>query len=268
MKVILLTGSHPRHLHVVNEIVSLGCIVGHVIEQREAFIPQPPSGLEEQDRLNFIRHFADRDRSEHTFFKGNETVKESIPTLQVTLQSLNSLETIDWVQSLDADLMISYGVHKLSNELLAAGPEHAWNIHGGLSPWYRGNTTLFWPFYNLKPNWAGMTIHQLTSRLDAGDILHHSVPKLEYGDGIHDVANRAVMQAAADLKNILTTFELSELTYSKQKSAGKLYVTTDWQPQHLRVIYQLFNNDIVDQFLDGKLPHIQPQLVNVFADRS
>ncbi|HIW34775.1 MAG TPA: methionyl-tRNA formyltransferase [Candidatus Paenibacillus intestinavium] len=265
MKVVLLTGSHPRHLYVVNQLMSMGFVVGHVIEQREEFLPQPPSGLEEQDRLNFIRHFADRDHSERTFFSGNNAPLNDIATLKVTMATLNDQTTIDWVKSLGADLMISYGVHKLSDELLAAGPAHAWNIHGGLSPWYRGNTTLFWPFYNLKPNWAGMTIHKLSSRLDAGDILHHSVPKLQYGDGIHDVANRAVMQVAEDLKNILSTFELSELTYSKQKSSGKLYVTTDWQPQHLRVVYQLFDNDIVDQFLDGKLPHVQPSLVNVFA---
>jgi folate-dependent phosphoribosylglycinamide formyltransferase PurN len=264
VKVVLLTGSHPRHLYVVNQLASLGCIVGHVMEQREAFVPQPPSGLEEQDRLNFIRHFKDRDSSERVFFEGNETVKESIPTLQVTMQSLNSQETLDWVKSFEADLMISYGVHKLSDELLAAGPKHAWNIHGGLSPWYRGNTTLFWPFYMLKPNWAGMTIHKLTAQLDGGDILHHSVPELAYGDGLHDVACKAVIQAAADLKRILSTRKLSELTYSKQKSAGKLYVSSDWQPQHLRVVYQLFDNDIVDQFLDGKLPHVKPTLVNAF----
>lgn len=267
MKVVLLTGSHPRHLHVVNQLVSTGYVVGHVIEQREEFLPQPPSGLEEQDRINFVRHFQDRDASERIFFSSNESILESVPTLNVTMESLNHQATIDWVNSLDADLMISYGVHKLSDDLLAAGPEHAWNIHGGLSPWYRGNTTLFWPFYNLKPNWAGMTIHKLSSRLDAGDILHHSVPKLEYGDGIHDVANRAVKQVAEDLRNILSTFNLSELTYSPQKSAGKLFVTTDWQPQHLRVVYQLFDNDIVDQFLDGKLPNVQPPLVNVFANQ-
>ena len=25
------------------------------------------------------------------------------------------------------------------------------NIHLGLSPWYRGSATLFWPSYNLEP---------------------------------------------------------------------------------------------------------------------
>jgi len=264
MKVLLLTGSHPRHLYVVNQLINSGCVIGHIMEQREEFIPQPPYGLEEQDRINFIRHFKDRDNSERTFFAENDKVVQDIPTLQVTNDSLNHPHTIEWIQSLQADLLISYGVHKLSDELLAAGPKHAWNIHGGLSPWYRGNTTLFWPFYNLKPNWAGMTIHKLSSRIDAGDILHHSVPQLIRGDGIHDVASRAVMQVAHDLLYIISSFELSRLNYSKQCSSGKLYTSLDWQPQHLRVIYQLFNNDIVDCFLDGELGYSVPTLVKAF----
>lgn len=266
MKVLLLTGSHPRHLYIVNQLIQLGCVIGHVMEIREDFVPLPPVGLEQLDRDNFIRHFVEREKSEQAFFSGNETVLDTIPTLKVNINQLNSRETIDWIKEFNADIMISYGVHKLSEELIATGAPQAWNIHGGLSPWYRGNITLFWPFYHLKPNWSGMTIHKLTTQLDAGDILHHTVPMLSYGDGIHDVACKAVRQVAADLKRILLELPLDTLIFHKQKSAGKLFVGTDWQPQHLRVIYQLFDNDIVDHFLNGKLGYYEPPLVKAFVD--
>lgn len=262
MKVILLTGSHPRHLYVVNQLVKLGIVVAHVIEKREEFVPQLPAYLKGIDRDNFIRHFKDRETSEQQFFTGHSEVSEKIPTLEVSKQTLNSIETIKWVEQFDADLAVSYGVHKLNDELLNSLPAHSWNIHGGLSPWFKGNTTLFWPFYMLRPNWAGMTIHRLSSRLDAGHIVHHSVPKLAYGNGIHDVASKAVMQVAEDLCSILSKYSLDEIEYVPQKGNGKLYVSTDWTPQHLRIIYQTFNNDIVDHYLDGKLPNPQPSLVN------
>lgn len=264
MKVLLLTGSHPRHLYLVNKLAELNIIAAHVIEKRGAFVPQPPSNLEGIDRDNFIRHFADRDGAEHKHFKGNETVLDSIPTLEVSLQELNAKETIEWVKNQSFDLAISYGVHKLSDELLEVLPKHSWNIHGGLSPWYKGNTTLFWPFYMLRPNWAGMTIHRLSSRLDAGDVVHQSVPKLEYGDGLHDVACKAVMQVTEDLKKILTQYTLDEVQYTPQKGNGKLWVGTDWIPQHLRFVYNTYNNDIVDQFLDGKLPRVEPPIISAF----
>lgn len=264
MRVVLLTGSHPRHFYIVNQLIKTGQIVGHVVEKREEFVPQPPSNISDLDKENFIRHFKDRDDSEHRFFKEDSVVKERIPTLNVTLEELNSENTIEWIKSFNADLIISYGVHKLTDQLISESAKHAWNIHGGLSPWYKGNITLFWPFYNLKPNWAGMTIHQLTAKLDGGGVVHHSVPTLEYGDGIHDVASKAVIQVAEDLKNMLLKIKIEDVQYVKQKGNGKLFTSQDWQPQHLRVIYNLFDNDIVDKYLDGDLPHVEPNLVNIF----
>lgn len=264
MKVLLLTGSHPRHLYLVNQLAELGIVAAHVMEVRGAFVPQPSPNLESIDRDNFVRHFADRDEAEHKHFVGNDKVKYDFPTLTVALSDLNSQQTIDWVASQAFDLAISYGVHMLSKELLDVMPEHSWNIHGGLSPWYKGNTTLFWPFFMLRPNWAGMTVHRLSARLDAGDVVHHSVPTLAYGDGLHDVACKAVMQVTEDLKKIITTIPLENIQYTPQKGNGKLWIGTDWMPQHLRFVYNVYNNDIVDQFLDGKLPKIDPPLISAF----
>lgn len=264
MNVLLLTGSHQRHLYIVNKLMELGIVAAHVMEVREEFIPQPPAGLEEIDQHNFIRHFRDRDEAERRHFQGNDSVHLEVSTLTVTMQQLNSTETIEWIKNQSFDLAISYGVHKLSDELLEVLPEHAWNIHGGLSPWYKGNTTLFWPFFMLRPNWAGMTVHRLSAQLDAGDIVHHAVPELAYGDGLHDVACKAVKQVAEDLSKILSTIPLSKIQYTSQKGNGKLWIGTDWMPQHLRFVYNTYQNDIVDQFLDGKLPKYDPPLISAF----
>lgn len=264
MKVLLLTGSHPRHLYIVNQLAELGVVAAHVMEVRETFLPEPPVGLEEIDRVNFIRHFADRDEAENRHFAGNDRVKVDVPTLEVSYASLNSEETIEWVKAQSFDLAISYGVHKLSKELLDVMPEHSWNIHGGLSPWYKGNTTLFWPFFMLRPNWAGMTIHRLSASLDAGDIVHHSVPELAYGDGLHDVACKAVAQVTRDIVKIIKTIPLENIQYTPQKGNGKLWIGTDWMPQHLRFVYNTYQNDIVDQFLDGKLPKIEAPIISAF----
>ncbi|WP_107840316.1 formyltransferase family protein [Metasolibacillus meyeri] len=266
MKILLLTGSHPRHLYLVNELAKLGVVAAHVMEVREEFIPQPPAYLEDVDRENFIRHFVDRDKAEHYHFAGNNQVNSDIPTFKVSYANLNSKETIEWVKNQSFDLAISYGVHMLSNELLEVMPEHSWNIHGGLSPWYKGNTTLFWPFFMLRPNWAGMTIHRLTARLDAGEIVHQSVPQLAYGDGLHDVACKAVAQVSQDLVKIVQSIPLEQIQYTPQKGNGKLWVGTDWMPQHLRFVYNVYSNDIVDQFLDGKLPKIEPPLISALRN--
>ncbi|OAS14497.1 methionyl-tRNA formyltransferase [Paenibacillus oryzisoli] len=266
MKVVLFTGSHPRHLFVAETLLRHGFLSGVVLEKREDFMPTPSSGLMEIDRMNFIRHFADRDAAETRYFgHSRQLAMEPDAMLHVDYHTLNSNEVKDWVSAIRPDVVLTYGVHKISTELLESFPEHRWNIHGGLSPWYRGNTTLFWPFYFMKPNWAGMTIHQLTAKLDGGAIVHHSVPELVRGDGLHDVACRAVKQAAEDIVMILRKLDRGEsVQLLPQKSSGKLFMTEDWHPQHLRVVYNLFDNDIVDRFLDGEFGFHEPPLIKAF----
>ncbi len=266
MKVAMLTGSHSRHLYVAHQLYAAGLLQSLVIEQREEMIPPPPNGLNEMDHQNFIRHFQDRDAAELAFFgKADEFDLSGLPRLHVTYQELNGERVKNWISEHKPDVVISYGIHILNRELLSLFPEQSWNIHGGLSPWYRGNTTLFWPFYFLKPNWAGMTIHYLTTKLDGGDIIHHSTPQLLRGDGIHDVACRAVEQASKDIIVILNKLHSGAVTQgSPQKSLGKLFTSEDWKPQHLRLIYNTFNNDIVDKYLDGELGHQEPPLIRAF----
>lgn len=267
MKVLFLTGSHPRHLYIAKKLYDEEFLHGIVIEGRGSLIPQPPEGLKGIDRENFIKHFKKREEAENKFF-GNFSDKyfgENIKKTNIKKEELNSESIKNWISELNPDIVFSYGIHKLSNDMLKILPKNSFNIHGGLSPWYRGNITLFWPFYFLKPNWAGMTIHELTERIDGGDILHHSVPELKKGDGIHDVACKAVIKASDDLISILQMFkEGKEVQKVGQKSFGKIFNSTDWKPQHLRLIYNTFNDDIVDRFLDGELGYDEPDLVKAF----
>lgn len=267
MKVIFMCGSHPRHLYIANKLYENGYLEALVMEEREDFVPQPPEGLIERDRNNFIKHFAERDLAEKKYFQGisYDELLNNVDILHTDWESLNSPATISFIKKHSADFLFSYGIHKVSDEIIDCYEERSFNIHGGLSPWYKGNTTLFWPFYFLKPNWAGMTIHRLTKRLDGGDILHHSVPELSKGDKMHEVACKAVIQVAEDLCTILKLVqEGGEIHCEKQKGNGKLFLSKDWSPQTLRVIYELFDDKIVDAYLGGELTSENPPLVRAF----
>ena len=140
----------------------------------------------------------------------------------------------------------------LSKNVIKLLPKHTINLHLGLSPRYRGTATLFWPFYFLEPQYAGFTFHKLSKDPDSGAILHQGVPQLNKGDKIHTVSCKVVLKACNDLIKLLRIFKKKKWKYEKQKNSGKNFLTKDFLPEHLNVIYKLYKNKIVDLYLKKK----------------
>ena len=70
------------------------------------------------------------------------------------------------------------------------------------------------------------------------------------GQGIHDVANNVIKVSKKDLKKIIEKIiQNKKLKFTRQKKEGKTFYTNTFKPHHLKVIYDLFDNKIVDYFL-------------------
>ena len=267
MKIIWIGGDHPRHLYYLNKINEKFPISGAIIETREgktdSRIPEVPPYLNEQDKENFVIHFENRFNAEEKYFSNVKS--PTCPTLHITKDELNSDKTIEFIQSIKPEIVLTYGCHMLKEPLISKLPTNTINLHGGLSPKYRGVATMFWPFYFLEPNHVGTTFHYLTESPDAGSIIHQSIPKLEHNDKIHDVACKAIISASNDMIKLLSIYE-KENGWNKieQKTTGKNFLNSDFKPEHLRIIYNLFNDDIVKEFLSGKIKSPDPKLITQF----
>ena len=226
-------------------------------------LPEPPQGLAPRDRENLIRHFKDRAEAEARYFQA-----QPIPeceTLEVAPADLNSRKSAGFIKGLKPDLVLVFGCGLIKEPLASALPEHTINMHLGLSPRYRGSATLFWPFYFLEPTYAGATFLYIVAEPDAGRIVHQVVPELKPGDGIHDVACRTVLTAAEEARELVRLFaEKGPWEAFVQKATGKNFLSTDFKPAHLRVIYDLFDNDLVDHYLEGRIASPVPKLRRQF----
>ena len=259
MKILVICGDHARHRFVTNQVANHFNLCGILIQKREPIVNDPPIGLASRDRINFIRHFRERQEAEMRYFDNPRSL--SVPRLLVDSHDLNQEKSLRFVSKAKADAALVFGTGLIQSELLSCLPQHTVNLHLGISPRYRGAATLFWPFYFLEPAWAGATFHFLVSEPDAGDIVHQVCPPLHPSDGIHDVGCRTVVTAAEDA---ISLFEVLNRTgvwkRKKQKNTGKIFLTRDFHAHHLRVIYDLYENRIVDAFLDGELPGRRPNL--------
>lgn len=263
MKISTITGNHPRHLYLINEINKYHNISGCLIVKREQILPPMPNIVDKQDKINFIRHFYERNETEKKYFGRQKT--PSCEIQQSLIEEMNSKKSARFINRIKPDVVLVFGSGLIKEPLLSVLPKFTLNLHLGLSPRYRGAATLFWPFYNLEPNWAGSTLHYIVAEPDAGDVVHQTVPELSEEDGIHDVACKTVYQSGRDLIKILDTFHQKKSFRSyKQRSTGKKYLQSDFRPEHLRVIYNLFNNDVVKQFIKGTIKPKTPKLFQQF----
>ena len=115
-----------------------------------------------------------------------------MPALEVDVDSLNSEDTIRFVNNYNPNLVISYGCHKLHQKFINNVTARFWNTHGGLSPEYRGVITHFWPSYFLEPQMTGMTLHETTDFLDGGELIFQTAAPMVQGDTLHRLAARNV----------------------------------------------------------------------------
>ena len=267
MRIILFSGTHSRHIYVHKQIIDNFNIAGIVCMTRESQIIEPPEGLKIIDKNNFIRHFKERNEIELlTYGKLTDNIFSKVaPLLKIKPSELNSLKVLNFVKKLKADACFIFGVDLILDPIINNLPKFKINLHLGLSPWYKGSATLFWPFYFLQPQYAGSTIHFIVKDADAGKIIHQDTPKLKYGQGIHQVGVNVVLESVKSVIKIFSKIKKNEeIMAVKQKSTGRLFLTRDFHPSHLRLIYGEFNNKIVDYYLDKKIDQRKPKLIKLF----
>ena len=219
MKLVLFSGDHPRHLFINRELLKHFDETLVIVMQREEVLPVPPNDLSVHDKQLFKIHFKNRKKVEDQTY-GDLSAKQVFDksnTIFVGPENLNSDKIARKVKEFDADFCFIFGVHLILDPVIDLLPNDKINIHLGLSPWYKGGATLYWPFYHLQPQFCGVTFHQITKQADAGEIIHQCVPVLEKGDKIHDVGVKCVLQARADLPKIIPHWKKKNFLKAKFK---------------------------------------------------
>jgi len=266
MSILLMMGSTPRHVFVARAVAASGRLKGIVVETRERHAPAAPAGTPPRTLALFEQHFVGRTAAEARFF-GTESGASfpGVETVRIPREEMNGPKCWAVIDRFKPDLLLSYGIGKLTQETLAHARGLRWNIHGGLVPFYRGAGPHFWPSYLLEPQMTGVTLHELTDAIDGGAVVHQSVGRLVRGDGMHELSCRTTAGFAAELPEVLArAFDGRLKPPSPQKTTGRLWRSVDFRPAHLHAIYDVHQNRVVDRYLDGDFPGREPKTVRQF----
>lgn len=265
MRLVLFSGDHPRHLFVNKKVLEFFDDVFVIVMEREYLLPEPPSHLDNHDKELFQMHFENRHLVESSVYGdlNSYVVFKNFKSIFIKPDKLNTVLVAEEVKKFNADFCFIFGVDLILDPVINVLPKDTINLHLGLSPWYKGGATLFWPFYHLEPQFCGSTFHQITQQPDAGKIIHQCVPELLKGDKIHDVGARCVVKSREDLSKIFSHWKSAQgFDGIVQKTSGRNWRGEDFQASHLRVIYDLYQDKIVDTYLSGSLSKRVPKLVS------
>tara|TARA_B100000989_G_scaffold233756_1_gene180572 strand:- start:3611 stop:4429 length:819 start_codon:yes stop_codon:yes gene_type:complete len=270
--IVLFTGDHIRHNYLVDSFSKTFSEITWIIEKRENYMPNIDRNYcVEINKLQKI-HFEKRLEAEKKFFKsdaGDFSKNKVIQIIKINRKDISNGKLKKIISKIKIKLFITYGVGKIPKKILKDLNCYKWNIHGGLSPWYRGAITHFWPSYLLEPEFTGMTLHELTEDIDGGSIIHQNISKLNVKDGIHQNACRTVKSFFDDLPSLVKKGfrNRKKLVGINSNTHGRIWTSRMWSPIHLKLIYKVYEDKINKYCVENKTI-IKPKIKSVLVGKN
>ena len=155
------------------------------------------------------------------------------------------------------DVVLVFGTGLLRQPLLDVFAGRMINIHLGLSPYYRGAGTNFWPLVNREPEYCGATIHFLDRGVDTGPIVAHVRPEIGKTDGPHDIGNKTIVAAAEALAAAARAHVAAPLRAIPQAGIlgtgrGRVYKRADFSAAAVHQLYANFASGMIDEYLASR----------------
>ncbi|MDX2456573.1 MAG: formyl transferase [Gammaproteobacteria bacterium] len=229
LRILVLCGRSPRHLYVANALCEAAEVLAIVQETggewnaRKVFKTLRPD--------NFFRKVWRwlRDRRRYTgnrealfFFADGEPVLDQ-PELVKEVTHINHPDVIRLADELDPDLVAVFGTSLIRGDLLQRGRLGIVNLHGGLSPEYRGADCTFWALYNAEPEKIGCTLHYIDAGIDTGRLIAHVSPEITPDDDELMLFWRSVKDSAQVYAELIHKLEKGESPGVVQPGKGRLY---------------------------------------------
>ena len=252
--VIVLTGSELRHQFLRKYLGSLEnlTVLRTYCEGIENNLTNIV--LKQENTSSRMNHLDIRDETERDFFQlFCEKVADKSNSLFIKKGEINEDAHVNDIINLNPDIIVSYGCSIIKPPLIEAFKGRFLNLHLGLSPYYRGSGTNFWPFVNNEPEYVGVTFMHIDAGIDTGEIIHQIRPRIMHGDNIHQIGNRLISDMAKVCGNLISKFENIEKMPQPEKPLNeKYYKKKDFSEESVSIMYKNFSNGLVEKYLNEK----------------
>jgi len=254
LRAVALVGDHLRHRWYAGRLADESAIdLRGVVSERHP--PQPRGATPDEDAL-VVEHFDQRRQAEERYFgSAADWAELDVPFLAVGRGDTNTDRIAAWVRAREPEYLLLFGCGIIRAPLLDLFAGRIVNIHLGLSPYYRGHATNFWPLVHGEPECVGATVHLATLEVDAGAILRQARPAMTPADNAHDIGCKALIAGAEVLLAALPEYAHGGLRPVPQPPGGKVYRHKDFEAAPGAAITELrrrFSEGMIPEYLAHK----------------
>ena len=254
MNIALFTSNHLRHKYIATEIAKTLSLKLIICEEKSKIIQQTET-YNDEDRFLLENHFQNRKDSEEQFFGEFQDFPSDVVRTYVAHGTINSLNTLELLKEYKIDCILLFGTSIIKPIIIQEFPNKVINLHLGLSPYYKGSGTNFFPIVNNEFECIGATIHLATDAVDAGAILHQFRPdSIQEDDDIHQLGNKVIQKAGEIYPKIVNFFLLKKIKPCTQiqSEESKVYRIKDFNVSALEIANATMINGGVKNYLKHK----------------
>lgn len=260
MRLALLTSTHIRHIFFAEFLRKEHDLVLVVAEEKGN--EDQLCGQTQEDTQLLKDHFMLLELEQRDYFGYGASFSKEIPeVIRVKRGEINTPEIANKLREHIIEGIAVFGSGLLNQVILECCPGKVINAHQGLSPYYRGSGTNFWPFVNRELQYVGTTIHYIDPGIDKGRIICHGRPTIERGDSLHRIGCKAVETSACLLCQVFSLLEQGKpLGGIQQWEKGKLYQRKDFNAQAVRKARENIQNGLIDEYVEMVEKGTQPKI--------
>jgi folate-dependent phosphoribosylglycinamide formyltransferase PurN len=246
-RVVLLTSNENRHRYAASRLAAGTDLVGVVAEVKASNITSA-SPLQAEEQKIVDRHFAERDHAEQKLLGMNKF--PNTDRIEIRNGAVNDPEILEWIEKREPDAVVLYGTSLIKGPLLDAYSGRMVNLHLGLSPYYRGAGTNFWPLVYGEPECVGATLHLAVAKVDAGPVLGQVRPSAEHDDRSHELGTKALMAAVEILPEALSLCVMGKIVYGEQDlSMGRVFRRKDFNTDAVLQMWRNLDSGMIADYL-------------------
>lgn len=261
-KILIITGNSNRHFYFVNQLIKNLKkeikVITNAKKNKISFFQKckkklsRPLSFLRNNFLNFVFLYFGKKfkhekisteneyfKNQKNFFYSNYKDKELAKLLKKDV-SVNDKKYINLIKQYNPDTILVMGSCLISSEIIDSS-KNVINMHTGLSPYYRGGLSNFWPFINNQTSLFGVTIHEMSRGIDSGNIIFTDNVIYKKGDTFSEINCKAIVNGTKLMIETINLIDANKLKSIKQWEKGKIYNSYDFNNYFIYLYFINFN---------------------------